>query len=315
VLLELEEQLSNLKKTNSELELRYKEKIARFIEEISEAKKTAEERIKNKDQEARKLEAQVFSTNLAKGRIEEELTMSQSETDSLREEAARFLKELEEANLERINAERLRKYIEKMKEEKGKLEGELSETQTEASRLKADVARFMQELEKSEHQRKAGEERIKVTVEEGLKLQATVREISAKLAQSNAEVVQQASEHLKQRLMMEEELVQTQQASQALLNKVVSLDDQIVRAETEADHLRRILESQQENGQNHHYGLYPSPTFAESVTRTFSDVTESWTGRGSPVEGKMLVLEGSSTGGGPRSSIVTRLREALDLHR
>lgn len=305
-LLELEELVFNMKKTNSELELRYKQQIGRFIAEIAQAKQDAEERMKNKDQEARKLEAQVFSANVTKERLEEELTMTQSETDSLREEAVRFVKELESAKVESADAERLRKEIESMEFEKIKLEEVLSETQTEASRLKADVARFMQELEKSEYQRKTGEERIKVTVEEGRQLQAIVREMKNKLAQSNAEVVQQASEHLKQRQMMEEELAQTQQTSQALLHKVVILDDQIVRAESEADRLRGILVAQ-ENA----HGLYQSSTFAESIKSTISDVSESWTGRGSPVEGKMFVPEG----GGQRSSVLSRLRGALEFNR
>lgn len=125
-----------------------------------------------------------------------------------------------------------------------KLEGVLSQKQTEAAALREQVSKFTMELESAKQE--AGGKSA-VSEEEGQKLRQEVSALKEKLARSNEEIIMQASGHVKVRKHMEEALTQSQQASMFLQNKVIDMDDQVANAEAEAHELRRNLEDEDED--------------------------------------------------------------------
>ena len=117
-----------------------------------------------------------------------------------------------------------------------RLSEELSTAKGEAQRLRSDVARFMNELQR---EKMTSERKLRVSEEEARSLQDELRLMKEKLAETNAEIVTQAQEHLSQRRQMESELLQTRGAAQTLQAKVLLMDDRIASAENEVEMLRK----------------------------------------------------------------------------
>jgi len=128
-----------------------------------------------------------------------------------------------------------------------KLAEELTETQEEATRLRFQVAQIMKDLDATK------KESIESTITgdaEVRKLQEELKSVKDKLARSNADVVEQASDHLTERRQIEEELFHTRQAASILQQRVSLLDGQVALAETEADSLRWKIEQEDNSGRD-----------------------------------------------------------------
>lgn len=127
-----------------------------------------------------------------------------------------------------------------------------------------------------------------------------------KLSQTNAEIVEQAAEHLKKRQEIETELEQSRETASALRKRVLVMDDQLTSAENETEHLRHRLSASEER--NYSGGLSPTSSWkksfagmAESITRTLSD------GNG---DGPIIIPEAPPKDA--RSTVMERLRYTLD---
>ena len=128
-----------------------------------------------------------------------------------------------------------------------------------------------------------------------------------KLSQTNAEIVQQAAEHLKKRQEIEAELEQSKETASALHKRVLFMDDQLSNAESETEKLK----SQLTPHGTQHPGSTLSPAasawkksfagMAESLTRSLSD---------GMVDGPIIIPEAPPKDA--RSSVLERLRNTLD---
>jgi hypothetical protein len=156
---------------------------------------------------------------------------------------------------------------------RGKLEDELTDTQNEAEGLRSQVARFMKDLELT---KKESERKVRIGDSDAKKLQAEVRHMKEKLAQTNSEIVKQASEHLKKRQEIETELLQTKGTATVLKKRVVQMDDQLSEAESETHNLRIQLNATEEarkRQQGPRAGMFKKrlSDVAGSITRSLSD--------------------------------------------
>lgn len=189
----------------------------------------------------------------------------------------------------------------------GKLEEELTETHNEADELRGQVVRFMKELERT---KKESEEKIQVSDSEAKRLQEELRQMKEKLSATNSEIVQQAAEHLRKRQEVEAELEQTRETSTALRKRVLAMDDQLSRAETESEILKKQQATLVEQDQKRTFSLSPPSGswkksfagMAESFSRTISD---------SVVDDLPIIIPDAPPKES-RSSVINRLRQTLD---
>eukprot|EP00977_Amphora_coffeiformis_P011484 scaffold2767_cov177-Amphora_coffeaeformis.AAC.58 len=238
----------------------------------------------------------------------------QAETRKLREEV-RELKELmlgfkmKESETERqyqtkvemvqkelIQTKELATEKEKLKE---KLEEELTETVNEADELRGQVTRFMKELERT---KKENEEKLQISDLEAKKLQDELRLMKEKLSQTNSEIVQQASEHLQKRQEIEAELEQTKETAMALQRRVLFMDDHLSQVESETEHLRSQLASNDpRRSQGNSTWRKSLAGMADTISRSLSE------GMG---DAPIIIPEASHKD--TRSSVIDRLRNSLD---
>lgn len=108
------------------------------------------------------------------------------------------------------------------------LEEELTETHAQAIKLRDVVAQLLAEVEKSKEE---SSEQARTGEDETKKLQADLKRMKDKLAETNADIVAQAASHLKERQRLVEELQQARETVQKLQRKIYSMDDEIAAAE------------------------------------------------------------------------------------
>lgn len=133
------------------------------------------------------------------------------------------------------------------------LEEELTETQADATRLRRQVADFLAQLEKTKKMR---DEVVQRGDEEARRLQSEVKAMKDKLAKTNAEVVAQAAEHLKERKRIEEELIRSK-AEATLHKKAIVHENEALQLKTSTSQdqddsslsgIRRLLRQRRTGG-------------------------------------------------------------------
>lgn len=120
-----------------------------------------------------------------------------------------------------------------------RMEKALNQTQDEATKLSQQVTDLISKVARLEVR---SDDRNKASEQEGKKLQVEISTLREKLAKSNEEIIDQAAEHLGERMRMQEALSQSQQGAHVLQSKVVALDDQVAAAEDEAHRWRVRME-------------------------------------------------------------------------
>jgi len=246
----------------------------------------------------------------------------QSETRKLREEV-RELKELvlgfktKESETERkyqLRVEMVQKELTETKESakqkekaKEKLEEELTETLNEADELRGQVNCFMKELERTQ---KESEQKILISDLEAKRLQDELRLMKEKLSQTNSEIVQQASEHLRKRQEIEAELEQTKETATALQRRVLFMDDQLSQVESETEHLRSKLASN--DPQRPHASNTSPQRLSTSWRKSFVGMADTISRSLSEGIGDGPIIIPEAPQKDARSSVIDRLRNSLD---
>ena len=215
--------------------------------ELSQLRKQFESLQKNKTDDSDRLQTEIKDMTASlhkfqsdcrqmtrdKAESEQELSKIARHSERMNEEVRRLQ---EESAVLRTKMETTMTENDEIKIDKIRLSEELSTAKGEAQRLRSDVARFMNELQR---EKMTFERKLRVSEEEARSLQDELRLMKEKLAETNAEIVTQAQEHLSQRRLMESELLQTRGAAQTLQAKVLLMDDRIASAENEAEMLRK----------------------------------------------------------------------------
>lgn len=130
-----------------------------------------------------------------------------------------------------------------------KLEGEFAEMKIEATKHECLASDLVKQLEQTKLD---ADENLRVSGREAMKLQNELELIKEKLSQTNSTIISQAAEHLKEKSQMEHELFQTREVAQVLQSKVLSMDDHIADAESEA--LQARLQGEENEGKTGYMG-------------------------------------------------------------
>ena len=141
-------------------------------------------------------------------------------------ESQKLRDEIEEMKI-KLNASELK--FQEASTTKTKLEEELTEVQDDREQLKSQVSRLLSDFSKTKEDaaRKAseGDREVQLLVEQ-------LRSTKIRLSESHSDIVKQAALHSESRRQLHENLLKTRQEADILKQKVLAMDEEIARSET-----------------------------------------------------------------------------------